>query len=79
MKKKIDRYVSDILKKKRHEKGWTQQQLADYCGLKRAFINCLENKEDRLNVHHINIISDAFGCSPKDFLPDEPILEEEIN
>jgi transcriptional regulator with XRE-family HTH domain len=77
MKREIDNYVSDILKRKRHEKGWTQQQLSDYTGgyITKSFLNSLENinSTDHLNVHHINLFAEVFDCSPRDFLPEKPI------
>ncbi|KAA6325988.1 hypothetical protein EZS27_024859 [termite gut metagenome] len=78
MKKEIDKYVSDVLKKKRYEMKWSQQQLSDYTGLSKGFINCLENckKPERLNVFHINLFAEVFDCSPREFLPEKPILEK---
>ncbi|KAA6326239.1 hypothetical protein EZS27_024626 [termite gut metagenome] len=78
MKKDIDLYTSDVLRRKRLEKEWTQQQLADYSGLSKGFINNIESnkKPDKLNVYHINLLAEVFECSPKDFLPEKPILEK---
>jgi transcriptional regulator with XRE-family HTH domain len=78
MKRKIDFYTSDVLKKKRYELKITQQQLADQSGLSKNFINNIENskKPTRLNCYHINLIAECLKCSPKDFMPDEPILED---
>jgi predicted transcriptional regulator len=78
-KRKIDFYTSDILKKKRYELKITQQTLADMTGLSKSFINSVENKNHngRLNCFQINLISECLKCSPKDFMPDMAILEEE--
>ncbi|KAA6305265.1 hypothetical protein EZS27_043083, partial [termite gut metagenome] len=54
------------------------QNLADMTGLSKSFINSVENKNNkaRLNCYQINLISECLKCSPKDFMPDMPILEE---
>jgi transcriptional regulator with XRE-family HTH domain len=77
-KREIDLHTAGILRKKRLEKNLSQQQLADFAGLSKGFINCIENpnKPDRLNVFHINLFAEIFDCSPKDFLPEKPILEK---
>jgi transcriptional regulator with XRE-family HTH domain len=78
MKRKIDFYTSDVLKKKRYELKITQQNLADMTGLSKGFINSVENKNkpNRLNCFQINLISECLKCSPKDFFPNEPIPED---
>jgi transcriptional regulator with XRE-family HTH domain len=79
MKKELDLYVSNVMRNKRMEKGWTQQQLADYIGnVSRAFINNIENfkKPDKLNLYHINLLAEIFDCSPREFLPEKAILEK---
>ncbi|KAA6333164.1 hypothetical protein EZS27_018391 [termite gut metagenome] len=77
MKKEIDLYTSGIMKSKRLEKKWSQQQLADQMGVSRGFINDIESKKkiNHLNVSHLNLLGEIFQCSPRDFLPEHPILE----
>ncbi|KAA6333087.1 hypothetical protein EZS27_018471 [termite gut metagenome] len=76
----IYNYATLIMIKKRKERGWTQQQLADFCCLSRSFICDIENshKRARLNLEHINILAseNVFNCSPKDFLPNKAIPEK---
>jgi transcriptional regulator with XRE-family HTH domain len=69
-------YAIQIMRKKRVEKNWSQQELADYTtNISRSFIAQVENPHERarLNLEHINQLAKAFGCSPKDFLPAEPL------
>jgi transcriptional regulator with XRE-family HTH domain len=68
-------YVNTAMRKKRLEKNWSQQELADYVNLSRNFISDIENpkKIAHLNIIHINELAKVFGCSPKDFLPSEPL------
>jgi transcriptional regulator with XRE-family HTH domain len=78
MKRKIDLYTSDILKKKRYELKITQQKLADLTGLSKSTINSIENKNHpaRLNCYQINLICECLKISPKDFFPSEAIPED---
>jgi transcriptional regulator with XRE-family HTH domain len=79
MKREIDLYTSNVMRIKRLEKGWSQQQLADYMGIcGRNFISDIESfkKPDKLNIYHINLLAEIFDCSPREFLPEKPILEK---
>jgi transcriptional regulator with XRE-family HTH domain len=77
-KKEIDLYISNVMTKKRLERGWTQTQIALYMGVSVVFINAVQNrnKPDHLNVYHINLLAEIFNCSPREFLPETPILEK---
>jgi transcriptional regulator with XRE-family HTH domain len=77
-KTEIDLYTAGILRKKREEKGWSQQKLSDLSGYSKGFINNIEQtkKDTKLSVNHINLFSEIFECSPKDFMPDKPFLEK---
>jgi transcriptional regulator with XRE-family HTH domain len=71
-------YAIQVMRKKRMEKGWSQQELADYTtNMSRSFIRDVENpkRRERLNLGHINQLAKAFGegTSPRDFLPLEPL------
>jgi transcriptional regulator with XRE-family HTH domain len=68
-------YAIQVMRKKRVEKGWSQQELADYMNVSKGFLGSIENpnRRARLNLFHINELAKVFGCSPKDFLPLEPL------
>jgi transcriptional regulator with XRE-family HTH domain len=78
MKSEIDKYVSEVFRKKRLEKGLSQQELADLAGFSRSFINDIESIKTRnkLNVYHINLFSEIFDISPRVFLPEKAIPEK---
>jgi transcriptional regulator with XRE-family HTH domain len=78
MKKEIDLYTSNVMRNKRLEKGWTQRQLSGYMGISSIFINNIESvrKPNKLNLYHINLLAEIFDCSPREFLPEKPILEK---
>jgi transcriptional regulator with XRE-family HTH domain len=71
----IYEYAIETMRKKRHEKGISLQGIADCLNLSKTFIANVENQKNRarLNLKHINELSKLFGCSPRDFLPIEPI------
>ncbi|KAA6301297.1 hypothetical protein EZS27_024855 [termite gut metagenome] len=78
MKKEIDLYTSNIMREKRLKNSWSQQKLADQMGVCRIFINDIESvrKPEKLNLYHINLLAEIFDCSPREFLPEKPILEK---
>jgi len=75
-KSKIDLYVAYRIRDLRKEKKMTQLTLAVEIGVSHAFIGQVEDPKhkSRYNLIHLNKIAQALGCSPKEFLPDTPIL-----
>jgi len=71
----IDQYVIDRIREMRKEKGYSQRELADLLDLSYGFIGDVESIKEvaKYNLTHINAIAKLFNCSPKDFLPDEPL------
>lgn len=52
----------------RHEKGWSQEDLADVCGLHRTYIGSLERAERNFGVDTLGKLAGAFGISPYEML-----------
>jgi ribosome-binding protein aMBF1 (putative translation factor) len=76
MENDIYDYAIQIMRKKRIELEWTQTELSYHTiNMSRSFIRDVENpkRREKLNLSHINQLSKAFNCSPKDFLPTEPL------
>jgi len=73
---RIEQYIIDYVMKLRIEKNLNQEDIATVLGVSRVFITNIENSENRskYNIDHINLLADHFGMSPKDFLPEDPIL-----
>lgn len=71
----IEQYVIDVVRKKRIEKGWSQKELAYRMELSIGFIGDVENPNYRAkyNLNHLNELAKVFECSPKDFLPNQPL------
>lgn len=73
----IEMFVIEVVKSKRIEKGWSQKELAYQLDLSLGFIGDVENPKQRAkyNLNHINELAKVFECSPRDFLPEFPIIE----
>ncbi|KAA6344058.1 hypothetical protein EZS27_008315 [termite gut metagenome] len=68
-------YTIDVMRKKRRDKGISLQTIADCLNVSKTFVANIENPKNRarLNFQHVNELSKLFECSPKDFLPTEPL------
>lgn len=62
-------HVAVQLKKRREERGLTQQQLGDMVGLKRTSISNIEGGEQKPPLHVLYTICMALGLEPVDILP----------
>jgi len=72
----IERYIIDFVYKLRIEKNLSQDDIATIIGVKQPFIASIENPNTRAkyNINHINLLADHFGMSPRNFLPEKPIV-----
>lgn len=75
MVSQIDRYVAERIKERRLQKGLSQSELAFELNVQTSFIGMIESGRHgkKYNVAHINAIAKILECSPKDFLPTEPL------
>lgn len=73
---KIDQYVIDYVLQLRKKHDLTQDDIATIIGVGRTYVTNIENPNDRskYNLSHINLLADHFGISPRDFLPEKPLL-----
>jgi transcriptional regulator with XRE-family HTH domain len=71
----VDKYVIQKVKEKRTEKGISQSQLAFELDVVTGFIAMIESGKfsKKYNVSHLNEIAKILECSPKDFLPKQPL------
>jgi len=78
-KTKIEQYVIDKIKEVRTKKGFSQDDVAAFLDTTRGFIGQVEspNHPSKYNLNHINKLALEMGCSPKDFLPSNPIQEKD--
>ena len=77
----IERYVIKRVKEIRESKSITQEEISLSIGKNIGFISQIEapSKKAKYNLIHLNLIAIALGCSIKDFLPDEPILDKKYD
>ncbi len=54
--------LSEFVKAKRREQGWTQVQLADYAGVGLRFIRELEQGKASLRLDKVNQVLDLFSA-----------------
>lgn len=54
--------LSEFVKVKRREQGWTQVQLADYAGVGLRFIRELEQGKASLRLDKVNQVLDLFSA-----------------
>ncbi len=71
----IEQYVIDKVREKRLKLKISQAELARILDVSEGFIGNVENPKYRAkyNLNHINMLAKVFKCSPRDFLPKEPV------
>lgn len=74
----IERYIILKIREIRESKRITQEELSLSIGKNIGFISQIEapSKKAKYNIIHLNLIAKVLGCSPKDFWPENSILEE---
>lgn len=71
----IEQYAIDQVRMIRKQKGISQRELSALTNLSIGFIGDVESVRSRAkyNLNHLNQLALALGCSPKDFIPNEPL------
>ncbi len=79
-KTELDLYIIGKVKELRTANNVSQAVLAIKLDVSDAFIGQIENPKHRAkyNIAHLNKLAQIFDCSPKDFLPDKPILDNKL-
>jgi transcriptional regulator with XRE-family HTH domain len=74
-KSEIEMFVIAKVKQRREEAGLSQAELAFQLDVSLGFIGQAEshNHGSKYNLNHINRFAKIFRCSPKEFLPDQPL------
>jgi len=72
--------VVNLVKEKRIEKGFSQDDIALFLDLSRGFVGQIEspNSPSKYNLNHLNKLAYEMKCSPKDFIPKEPISNKKL-
>ena len=58
----------------RQRKEWSQEELADHCGLHRTYVGGIERGERNVSFENILRIAGALGVVPADLLKGVPSL-----
>ncbi len=76
-KSEFELYVINRVKEKRIARDMSQDDLAFILDTDRSFIGQVESITNpaKYNLNHLNKLAMDLKCSPKDFLPEEPIAE----
>lgn len=71
----IDQYIIDAIRKERRAQKISQAMLAFGINVSRGFIGQVESPkcDIKYSPNHINEIAKFLGCSPRQFLPEDPL------
>ncbi|HTS17463.1 MAG TPA: helix-turn-helix transcriptional regulator [Verrucomicrobiae bacterium] len=56
------------IRRLRLERGWSQEDCAEYCGLHRTYIGAVERGERNITISTLERIAAAFKVKPTDLL-----------
>ena len=71
--KPIDLFVIQKVIEKREARDMTQEALSIALNYSMSYINKFEKCKKKFNISHLNEIAKILKCSPKDFLPEDPL------
>ncbi len=60
--------VAINVRRLRHEKGWTQEELADRVGLSARYVGQIERAQASMTVSVLGRIADAFKVDPAELV-----------
>jgi len=71
----IEKYVIDRVRERRQALKISQAALAQLMDVSEGFIGNVENPNypEKYNLKHLNDLARILKCSPKDFMPNEPL------
>jgi len=74
-KNKIDWYIVTRIREMRINAGFGQEDIALHLEVSTGYIGHIEspNFRAKYNTSHMNELAKLFKCSPKDFLPEQPL------
>lgn len=80
-KSKFDLAVINLVKQIREEKGFTQDDLAEFLDTSPGYIGQVESPATRskYNLNHLNRLALEMKCSPRDFVPEDPFAEKIVS
>jgi len=78
LKSDFEMYIINQVKKIRLEHDLKKVDIAIVLNVTKGFITQVEspNYSIKYSLDQLNKLAEEFECSPKDFMPDEPIVEQ---
>jgi transcriptional regulator with XRE-family HTH domain len=78
-KTKFELAVIDKVREMRMKKGFSQEYIAGLLHVTTSFIGGVEspNIASKYNLNHLNKLAHEMECSPKDFMPDKSVVEND--
>lgn len=61
--KRLVRILADNIRELRHERGLSQEELSELCGLHRTYVGSVERGERNVTLSTLEAFSNAFGVS----------------
>ena len=61
--KQLVRILSDNIRKLRRERGLSQEELSELCGLHRTYVGSVERGERNVTLSTLEVFSNALGVS----------------
>lgn len=63
--------LAENIRRMRHERGLSQEELADICGLHRTYVGSVERGERNVTLSSLELLAKALGVSVVDLLTPE--------
>lgn len=63
--------LAENIRRLRHERGLSQEELADVCGLHRTYVGSVERGERNITLSSLELLANALGVSVVDLLTAE--------
>ncbi len=64
----LNQLVAKQVRLIRHERGWSQEELAARCRIHRTYIGAIERGERNVTLRTLAQVADALGVDPLDLL-----------
>ena len=70
-------YIINKVKEKRVELNLSQDDIAIMINTDRSFVGQVESRNNpaKYNLNHLNQLAIELKCSPKDFMPEKPLIQ----
>jgi transcriptional regulator with XRE-family HTH domain len=63
--------LAENIRRIRHERGLSQEELADHCGLHRTYVGSVERGERNVTLSSLELLAKALGVSVVELLTPE--------